>query len=283
MTLFRSIILVIALSPFIHGMDLSTVVDGTIPSMPMTKSAMPCSAPVLPTDFERCLIPGGVDFWTQGGFYSPGVCFTGYRPLCTQTAGTETAVRCVPRAYKCNADGKDQRFAVSDFDGTLLSAPAFEIRWRGVDLKVGADTSSRASDRGLPSETVTLSESASTASSTAAATHSSSPAVESAVASTSSVGAGLVAAIAIGTVAVVLIVGLLGGLLARRRRRKSHQSVTRLKPATEPQANEMEDMPIGPRELPHNPLGHSSAAQQPTAHVSAVFEMAAEQATDATQ
>ncbi|PHH80615.1 hypothetical protein CDD80_618 [Ophiocordyceps camponoti-rufipedis] len=248
----------------------------------MTKSAMPCSAPVLPTDFERCLIPGGVDFWTQGGFYSPGVCFTGYRPLCTQTAGTETAVRCVPRAYKCNADGKDQRFAVSDFAGTLLSAPAFEIRWRDVDLKRAADTSSRASDWSLPGETVTLSESASTASTNSAATRSSSPAVESAVASTSSVGPGLVAAIAIGTVAVVLIAGLLIGLLAKRRRCRSHQSATRLEPATEPQPNEMEDMPMGPRELPHNPLRHSSAGQ-PTAHVSAVFEMAAEQAPDATQ
>jgi len=31
---------------------------------------------------------------------------------------------------------KDQKYAVTDYDGTILSAPAFEIRWRSVDLIV---------------------------------------------------------------------------------------------------------------------------------------------------
>jgi hypothetical protein len=31
---------------------------------------------------------------------------------------------------------KDQKYAVTNYDGTILSAPAFEIRWRSVDLIV---------------------------------------------------------------------------------------------------------------------------------------------------
>lgn len=37
--------------------------------------------------------------------------------------------------YSCNAADEDQRFAVTKYDGTFLSAPAFEIRWRSGDLE----------------------------------------------------------------------------------------------------------------------------------------------------
>jgi hypothetical protein len=36
--------------------------------------------------------------------------------------------------YECNDEDKDQRYAVSAYEGTILSAPAFEIRWRSEDL-----------------------------------------------------------------------------------------------------------------------------------------------------
>lgn len=48
---------------------------------------------------------------------------------------------------------KDQKYAVTDYDGTILSAPAFEIRWRSVDLIV------RTTERnppGLPTREPTL-------------------------------------------------------------------------------------------------------------------------------
>ncbi|UKZ64891.1 uncharacterized protein TrAtP1_006099 [Trichoderma atroviride] len=81
----------------------------------------------------------------RGGFYSPGECFSGYRAMCTQTSAVssgwpiqdgETVVRCVPDDYTCNDVTKDQKYAVTNYDGTMLSAPAFEIRWRSVDLVV---------------------------------------------------------------------------------------------------------------------------------------------------
>ncbi|KAH6609029.1 drug transporter [Trichoderma cornu-damae] len=76
-----------------------------VPYMPMTVQAIPCPAPILQDDFDSCRIPGGVDLWSNGGFYSPGECFVGYRAMCTQTAAVsngwpiqkgETVVRCIP-------------------------------------------------------------------------------------------------------------------------------------------------------------------------------------------
>ncbi|EHK40059.1 hypothetical protein TRIATDRAFT_89220 [Trichoderma atroviride IMI 206040] len=116
-----------------------------VPYMPMTVHAIPCPPPILPDDFDGCRIPGGVDLWSKGGFYSPGECFSGYRAMCTQTSAVssgwpiqdgETVVRCVPDDYTCNDVTKDQKYAVTNYDGTMLSAPAFEIRWRSVDLVV---------------------------------------------------------------------------------------------------------------------------------------------------
>ncbi len=37
--------------------------------------------------------------------------------------------------YACNARTDDQRYATSMYDGTTLSAPAFEIRWRSYDVR----------------------------------------------------------------------------------------------------------------------------------------------------
>lgn len=76
-----------------------------IPTMPMTVQGINCPAPILTDDFSNCRIPGGVDMWASGGFYSPGVCFVGYQAQCTQTKVAkseypiqpgETVVRCIP-------------------------------------------------------------------------------------------------------------------------------------------------------------------------------------------
>lgn len=73
--------------------------------MPMTNPAVVCPPPILASDFDSCRIQGGVDLWWRNGFYSPGVCFAGYRPSCTLTKFPgaewplregETAVRCIP-------------------------------------------------------------------------------------------------------------------------------------------------------------------------------------------
>ncbi|KAL6801254.1 hypothetical protein GGI42DRAFT_343301 [Trichoderma sp. SZMC 28013] len=123
----------------------STLSSGTrrVLYMPMTVQAIPCPPPILQSDFDGCRIPGGLELWSNGGFYSPGECFEGYRAECTQTSpvsngwsirNEETVVRCVPDGYKCNDSTKDQKYAVTNYDGTTLSAPAFEIRWRSADL-----------------------------------------------------------------------------------------------------------------------------------------------------
>ena len=39
------------------------------------------------------------------------------------------------RGFDCNDVDGNQRFATTEYDGTTLSAPAFEIRWRSEDLK----------------------------------------------------------------------------------------------------------------------------------------------------
>ncbi|CAI6096203.1 unnamed protein product [Clonostachys chloroleuca] len=113
----------------------------TIPHMTMTAMDIPCPAPVLLKNFDDCHIPGGTDLWASDGFYSPGRCFSGYVGMCTQTAPLwslvvgETAVRCIPSGYDCNSPGADPKYAISEYDDLVLSAPAFEIRWRSEDVK----------------------------------------------------------------------------------------------------------------------------------------------------
>ncbi|KAL6794242.1 hypothetical protein J3E68DRAFT_437410 [Trichoderma sp. SZMC 28012] len=129
----------------------STLSSGTrrVLYMPMTIQAIPCPPPILQSDFDGCRIPGGLELWSNGGFYSPGECFEGYRAMCTLTSPVsngwpirheETVVRCVPDGYDCNDSTKDQKYAVTNYDGTTLSAPAFEIRWRSADLAHGVRT-----------------------------------------------------------------------------------------------------------------------------------------------
>ncbi|RDA83391.1 hypothetical protein CP532_4745 [Ophiocordyceps camponoti-leonardi (nom. inval.)] len=100
--------------------DLHSLYHGTILFMPMTESAMACAAHVLAVGFDHCQVPGDVDSWSRGDSSSPGFCFASYRASCTRptnamlTAGTN--IRHIGRRRHPS------------------SVPAFEIRWRDVDL-----------------------------------------------------------------------------------------------------------------------------------------------------
>ena len=85
--------------------DVVTSGTATAPYMPLTVQALDCPGPILHEDFDRCRIPGGPEFWENGGFYSPGMCFEGYTAGCTEAKTFnngfpvrrgETAVKCVP-------------------------------------------------------------------------------------------------------------------------------------------------------------------------------------------
>ncbi|RDA91879.1 hypothetical protein CP533_0387 [Ophiocordyceps camponoti-saundersi (nom. inval.)] len=267
---------------------------GVIPSMPMTESAMACAAPVLPADFERCRVPGGIDLWSRGGFYSPGVCFISYRALCTQSTASsdgwphhaeETVVRCVPEAYECNADGRDQRFATSDLAGTVLSVPAFEIRWRDVNLHKAASESPAplTSHTPLSSDFATVSETYGPGTVTASLSTSD---VVFPTAPATAVGHGYTVAIAVGVV-VGLVASVVLGFCIKRYlwKGKKEPQPAALEGSAECRASEpltfketepaeMASIPIGPCELQANSLSHCAPRPTSAAHLSGPFEMA---------
>ncbi|MBE3041995.1 hypothetical protein IMZ48_05320 [Candidatus Bathyarchaeota archaeon] len=54
------------------------------------------------TSTESCHPPDFMSIWSNNGYYSPGICFSGYTPGCSVTWGDdiepgETATNCVPR------------------------------------------------------------------------------------------------------------------------------------------------------------------------------------------
>lgn len=269
-------------------MAASTLTSGTkaIPYMPMTVEAIACPAPVLPDDFDNCLIPGGIDMWSRGGFYSPGQCFVGYRAMCTQTAVAsdgwpvreeETAVRCIPssehtrepdtywqltrtREYECNDESKDQKYATTKFDGTVLSAPAFEIRWRAEDLL------SRSMDRPgsrvqtLPPPLTTATKASATSStirtSNAGPTITELSGSGSKESSHTTLSPGSIAGVAVGGGMGVIALAIIAAYLTLRRRRR-HAGATRLsedswdrdkfRPGQPP--IELDNKPMEPKEL----------------------------------
>ncbi|KJZ75394.1 hypothetical protein HIM_05320 [Hirsutella minnesotensis 3608] len=286
------------------GTSLLSSGSKTIPYMRMTETAIPCAVPILAKDFAYCQVPGGVELWNQNGFYSPGVCFTGYKARCTQTAPPgrewplreqETAVRCVPAFYDCNAAGADQRFATSNFDGIVLSAPAFEIRWRGADLvrDSGAGEGefsafSSPSLRPFPTRTVTLQTGTDgtflfpTAETTKTSTlestlesplqspsqsslQSPSPS-PSAVVQSSHLEAGSVAGIVIGTIAIValVVVGIVFLVLRHRshaRGRKFGSGYADGLTGDSTLQQRAVDFPVG--EMEHKPMGPRELATVP--------------------
>ncbi|POR33819.1 Uncharacterized protein TPAR_05994 [Tolypocladium paradoxum] len=275
-------------------MSVSTLSSGAraVPYMGMTNQAIPCSAPILASDFGGCRVPGGVELWSRHGFYSPGVCFVGYSPLCTQTREPsngwpmqkgETAVRCVPAEYECNGEDKDQRFATSNYDGTILSAPAFEIRWRSEDLKTGAAETARpgdsttASGDSLPTGTVTISatttppDAAGTAKPPASATGRIASSAEAQ--RPAALGPGAIAAIAVSSSlgALVVALGVAFWAIRRRLRRRRMGSGPPGGPWTWTEGNQG-----APVEMEHTPASPSELADNAVRAQLGVFEMAGE-------
>ncbi|KEY65684.1 hypothetical protein S7711_11162 [Stachybotrys chartarum IBT 7711] len=225
-------------------MAVSTLTSGfvSVPYMAMTMQPIDCPAPILPDDFEACRVPGGLELWSRGGFYSPGVCFFGYRAQCTYAANdsvvwpvdeAETAVRCVPSGYECNEAPEDQRYATSNFDGTILSVPAFEIRWRTEDLDMATrNTPAPVVRTSLPPTTLpaaSASEASLEPSSNAGQTPrlslaadestTASPAPATSFPFTSGAIAGIVVGAAVGLLVLILLVVYLA--VRNRRRRKA--------------------------------------------------------------
>ncbi|KAM4055991.1 hypothetical protein HRG_002916 [Hirsutella rhossiliensis] len=142
----------------LDSMGVSTLSSAgkAVPYMRMTDRAVPCQEPIMAADFAECRIPGGVDLWTRNGFYSPGVCFVGYMAHCTQTVGPsdgwplrdgETAVRCIPEDYDCNAPDKDQRLFSHDSSNNNNTDPGSSRKHdmdRGIHSGSLRDSSPRA-------------------------------------------------------------------------------------------------------------------------------------------
>ncbi|EHK19283.1 uncharacterized protein TRIVIDRAFT_69279 [Trichoderma virens Gv29-8] len=286
-------------------MAVRTLSSGTkqVLYMPMTIQAIPCPPPILQSDFDGCRIPGGIELWSNGGFYSPGECFEGYRAMCTQTSpvsngwpirNEETVVRCVPDGYDCNDMTKDQKYAVTNYDGTTLSAPAFEIRWRSADLAhairttemnpPGIPTPFPTSTRDLPTSKlittttdtfVSAPTSAFPTSSTAVQLSSSSVSSSPPPQSNSALSPGTIAGITVGSCLGFLIVVSASAFLFLHRRRK-HKGQHRLTEDTWCQQGahkepsellgtqcpaELEDKPMELRELPVEPQLCAEAEQ----------------------
>lgn len=233
-------------------MSVSTLTSAslTIPYMPMTIPIIDCGPPILESDFDHCRIPGGVEFWSSNGFYSPGQCFVGYQAECTQTRVRddawpidegETAVMCIPTGYDCNERNGNPRYATTAYDGTTLSAPAFEIRWRSEDLQTGGmdvpwpTLGTQTSQASIP---ITLGTWESSSTQTPTSTPSPTPATRQSQSSewpvppspppaetpSSALTTGSIAGIAVGTSFGTLVTVLIIIYLTMRRRRRASKS-----------------------------------------------------------
>lgn len=197
----------------------------------------------------------------------------------------ETAVRCVPAGFDCNEEDGNPRFATTEYDGTTLSAPAFEIRWRSEDLAESGE------DIPWPGELTTettptlvsieSTESIETVSSTKSATNTSTPPTttastppESSAASPGSsppMTIGSIAGVAIGASVGTLLAALLTIWIIRHRQRQkpTQTSEDRTSENNGPTATiaeadsnqppmELHPEPIGPRELESAPVSPES-------------------------
>ncbi|KAK3182523.1 hypothetical protein K4F52_006163 [Lecanicillium sp. MT-2017a] len=264
-------------------MAVSTLSDGTKTAkyMPMTSQPLLCAPPVLPEDLDTCGVPGGGDLWSGGGFYSPGQCFIGYVAMCTQTTAAgggwpvrseETAVRCIPSGYACNAKQDDQRYATSMYDGTTLSAPAFEIRWRSDDVRgPGAVPPAMTSSNLPPTSSADATAVTSVTRSVSSGVNLDTSQGEGGGASTSS---GKVAGIVVGSVLACSLCAVGAVLVWQRRRRRRRQKIDKVPEGSETTSEpmnrdqhsvaELHDKAAGPRELE----GNSCPADARHSHIS---------------
>ncbi|KAL7939235.1 hypothetical protein V8C35DRAFT_286100 [Trichoderma chlorosporum] len=202
--------------------------------------------------------------------------------------------------YECNDLTKDQKYAVTNYDGTTLSAPAFEIRWRSADLAHGVRTTEMFPP-GIPTPFPTLTTSdVSTSKLITTTTNTLVPAPTSTLSISSAIvqftptngsssptpkpnaalGPGIIAGITVGSCLGLLVVASAIMFLLVHRRRK-YQGPSRImddtwcqqdvqKEPTELSATqrpaELGDKPMELRELPVEPQP-CAEAEQPT-HIS---------------
>ncbi|KAL2888834.1 drug transporter [Ceratocystis lukuohia] len=105
----------------------------------------PCGAVIMAAQMEtpECVAPGMSSVWRNGGFYSPGVCPSGYTTNCVRSEKRdgelipirpgETAAMCVPQGWTCYG-GVPTNLAFYITSHGVYTAPAIEIRWRKRDL-----------------------------------------------------------------------------------------------------------------------------------------------------
>ncbi|KAL6401765.1 hypothetical protein AUP68_14219 [Ilyonectria robusta] len=165
-----------------------------------------------------CYPPDYESLWYNYGFYSPGICPSGYTSGCTPTdtdyggpiRPTETAAVCVPSSYSCS---DFLLHAISTSGDNTVSVPAFQIRWAESDLSALETPPVENTDESSTSRsTVTVISETSTASQSSSTTS-----VGSGSSSNSSLSTGAVVGIAIGSAAVVAIIAAASFFMFRRR------------------------------------------------------------------
>lgn len=134
------------------------------------------------------------------------------------------------RGHECNEVSEDQRYATSNFDGTILSVPAFETRWRSEDLDIATrNTPAPGVRTSLPPTTfpaASASEASLEPSSNARQTPRPSVAADGSTTASPAPAAsfpltsGAIAGIVVGAVVGLLVLMLLVAYLAIRNRRR---------------------------------------------------------------
>ncbi|KAL5612283.1 uncharacterized protein BROUX77_002439 [Berkeleyomyces rouxiae] len=117
----------------------------------------PCGAVIMETQMQspECLVPGMFSVWKNGGFYSPGVCPSGYTTNCVRSETRqgeliplrpgETMAMCVPQSWTCYG-GLPTNLAFYITSNGVYTAPAIEIRWRETDSSILAAAASTTID-----------------------------------------------------------------------------------------------------------------------------------------
>ncbi|KAB5549664.1 hypothetical protein GE09DRAFT_180791 [Coniochaeta sp. 2T2.1] len=216
------------------GMNSNGLTDGLV--VPLTTvftipEGLGCTLPIRMAVLS-CAPPHFHDVWRLG-FYSPGVCPSGYTIGCTyeNQFGTpwsitrgETAGLCVPSSYICDTNAD---WAVPGLIGDGTSVEAIKVRWQSSDLSVLAGATSittftssttQTSSPSSPSPTQGPAISGPTASSTTTTTSSTpspSPASQPPTSSPLSVGARV--GIGVGAAGVFLLLVAFLWIWHRRR------------------------------------------------------------------
>ncbi|KAK6537413.1 hypothetical protein TWF694_011600 [Orbilia ellipsospora] len=199
---------------------------------------------------DGCAPPAYEMVWYNKGYYSPGICPSGYTVGCTAQGQTmnyepikagETAALCVPSSYFClplNAERTDYAGTIlplTSGDGLIAettSVPAFQIRWKSSDLTLFETPPMT----GSGATTVTATASASVSTVIASPT-------ESASTAKTSLSTGAIVGIAVGVGAVAILGSIAVTFFLTRKRGRRNM---RIAPRSE-----------GPQDFPADYVGSS--------------------------